>query len=225
MSLKGKRVLITSGPTRGPIDRVRYVTNKSTGRLGTMIAWEALRAGASVTFIFGKGSLTPLSGELSIEQRSNLTCIQVETVPDATRALEEELTQQHCDAVIHLMAVLDYVPEAPSSEKIPSGKEELVIRLVPTPKLIRLVKELSPKTVLVGFKLEVEADRESLLASAGALLETSSCDLVVANDLAPIEAGKEHVAYLVDEGGASAPIAGKQAIAQAVVQAVAGKLS
>jgi len=225
VSLKGKRVLVTSGPTRGPIDRVRYVTNKSTGRLGTMIACEALAAGAAVTFIFGKGSLTPLSAELPPSQRSNLTCIEVETVPDVKRALEEELARRPYDVVIHLMAVLDYVPQVPRSEKIPSGKEELVIRLVPTPKLIRLVKQLSPKTVLVGFKLEVEADRDSLLASARTLLEKNDCDLVVANDLAPIEAGREHVAYLVDEGGASAPVVGKQPIAQAVVQAVADKLS
>lgn len=225
MSLEGKKVLITSGPTRGAIDRVRYITNKSTGRLGTMMAREALATGAFVTFMFGKGSLTPLSADLSHRERQKLTCIEIETVPDAKRVLEEELTRRRYDVVIHAMAVLDYVPDAASHEKIPSGKDELVVRLVKTPKLIRLIKGLSPSTLLVGFKLEVEADRDSLLASARSLLQKNNCDLVVANDLAPIEAGKEHLAYLVTKDEASAPIVGKQAIARAIIEAASEMLS
>ena len=144
---------------------------------------------------------------------------------EVKQTLEEELTSHHYHALIHAMAVLDYVPETVTDQKIPSGQDELVVRLVKTPKLISLIKELSPRTLLVGFKLEVDAHKDQLIEAARALMERSHCDLVVANDLAPIEAGQEHVAYLVDESGVGDAIAGKEAIADEIVQRIARMLA
>ncbi|MGB5933691.1 MAG: phosphopantothenoylcysteine decarboxylase, partial [Anaerolineae bacterium] len=83
--LSGKRVLVTSGPTRAPIDAVRYITNKSTGRLGALIAEEALREGAEVTYIYGKGSVLP-----QVAESASLRLVEVETVPELMERVREE---------------------------------------------------------------------------------------------------------------------------------------
>ncbi|GAH24748.1 unnamed protein product [marine sediment metagenome] len=77
------KILITSGPTRGPIDAMRYITNKSTGRLGTEIAKEALNQGARVTFIYGKGSIVPDIKDVGENLYLNLKLIEIITVSDS----------------------------------------------------------------------------------------------------------------------------------------------
>jgi hypothetical protein len=98
------------------------------------------------------------------------------------------------------MAVLDFEPADVRSGKTGSEEPEWALRLVPTPKAIRLVKELAPHTFLVGFKLEVGKSREELLAKALELLRLNRCDLIVANDIQEIEAGR-HTGYFVDPSG------------------------
>lgn len=219
--LVGKRLLITSGPTRAPIDAVRYLSPKSTGRLGTIMAQEALSRGAEVTFIYGKGSATPDADELGQEASSRLKLVEIETVDELLATMKEELERQRYDAVLHSMAVLDYVPDKYVAEKTPSGQEEWWIRLVRTPKVVRVIKELQPETMLVSFKLEVGKSREELIEAAHRSLQANRADLVLANDLKEIEQG-HHVGYIVNPaGGVEGVVEGKEEIAHTLLDAVA----
>lgn len=214
MALRSKRFLITSGPTRAPLDAVRYITNKATGRLGALIAEEAIQRGAHVTYVYGRPSQVPV---VRGHPHDALTLIAVETIDDLVAVFRQELPHGY-DAVIHPMAVLDFQPDAVREEKTGSAVTEWLVRLVPTPKVIELVKELAPQTFLVGFKLEVGKHPEDLQAIAYDFLKKNRADLVVANDLRDIEGG-EHRGYLIAPDGAVVrTVSGKEAIARALVE-------
>ncbi len=222
--LEGRRILITSGPTRGPLDAVRYLTNKSTGRLGVIMARQALDRGASVTFVYGKGSLVPEADELDPERSARLRVVEIETVAELADVMQDELAREQYDAVLHSMAVLDYVPETYIDEKTRSGEDEWWIRLVRTPKVIKVIKELQPQTILVGFKLEVDKSEEELIQIAHKSLLANRADLVVANDLHQIERGR-HVGCIVNpEGKVEAVAEGKEKIARRLLDAVAERM-
>lgn len=213
MSLSGRRILITSGPTRAPLDAVRFLSNKSTGRLGTLIAEAVVQAGADVTFVYGRVSETPT---IRGGQRSHLRLLPVETVHDLIVVFRKELPTGY-DAVIHAMAVLDFEPAEIREEKTSSDLSEWVILLTPTPKAAALVKTLAPKTLFVGFKLEVGKGKDALIEIARAWADRTGADLVVANDLRDIERGL-HIGYLVRPNGAVDGVAqGKEAIARMLV--------
>ncbi len=213
MALTDKKLLITAGPTRAPLDAVRYITNKATGRLGSLIAEEALRLGADVTFVYGRPSQVPV---VRGGAHDHLTLAAVETVHDLIAVFKRELPRGY-DAVIHNMAVLDFEPAEVRDEKTGSQLKEWVVRLVPTPKAIKLVKELAPKTFLVGFKLEVGKALPEFLAIAQEFLKRNACDLVVANDLRTIEGG-QHTGHFITPRGEVVQVAvGKEAIARALV--------
>lgn len=200
--LSGKRVLITSGPTRADIDVVRYISNRSSGRLGRRIALEALALGAHVTYVAGPRSAAPGPDDLSEEEWARLRIVPVETVVDVLQALQRELTSSdRYDAVVHAIAVLDYVPAQAEATKVPSGRDSWDIRLVRTPKIIRQIKVWSPRTFLVGFKLEVGKTEERLREIALASMRASRSDLVVANDLSLIR-DEQHPALIIGAGGA-----------------------
>jgi len=199
--LSGKRILVTSGPTRADIDSVRYISNRSTGRLGCRIAIEALALGARVTLVAGPDSATPTADDLSGEELSRLHVADIETVPDLLQTLRQELSARpRYDAALHAMAVLDYVPQLVHDGKVRSGKDTWTIRLMPTPKVIRQIKLWSPRTFLVGFKLEVDKTDDRLREIALAFLRENRTDLVVANDLARIR-DEDHPAIIVGSGG------------------------
>ncbi len=213
MALREKKVLITSGPTRAPLDAVRYITNKATGRLGALIAEEALRQGADVTFVYGRTSQVPL---VRGGAHDHLTLAAVETVGDLIAVFRRELPRGY-DAVIHPMAVLDFEPAEVRNEKTGSQTKEWVVRLVPTPKAIQLVKELALSTFLVGFKLEVGKDLNELRAIALDFLRRNHCDLVVANDLREIEGGQHTGYFITPRGDIVQTAVGKEAIARTLV--------
>lgn len=217
-SLKGKSVAITSGPTRASIDAVRFISNRSTGALGVAIAEQCLREGAKVTFFHGAGSLLP-------RPRAALKVIEIETVDDLVRALKSRLRKDRYDAIFHAMAVLDYVPQKELKDKIRSGKESLTLRLVRTPKVINLIKELSPETILVAFKLEVAATKALLAQAAKKVMRSSQADFVLANDLRTVQKG-QHTAYILDRNGKfRGPFKDKRTIAEALLSAVKNALS
>ncbi len=213
MTLSGRRILVTSGPTRAPLDAVRFLTNKSTGRLGALIAEAAVQAGADVAFVYGRGSDTPA---VRGGQQDHLRLLPVDTVEDLIAVFKKELPTGY-DAVLHAMAVLDFEPAEVREEKTSSDLSEWVVRLTPTPKAARLVKTLAPKTFFVGFKLEVGKERDELLEISSAWAAKNGADLVVANDLRDIEGGL-HIGYLIRPNGTVEGIAeGKEAIARVVV--------
>lgn len=221
---KRLNILITSGPTRGPIDEIRYITNKSTGRLGTEIAKEALNQGADVTFIYGKGSIIPDVKDIGEQLYSHLKLIEILTVDDLIKSINQELKQKHCDVVIHSMAVLDYVPDKYISDKVASGKNEWVIRLIKTPKVIKMIKEIDPDIFLVSFKLEVDKTKEELIKIAHEVLIKNNSDLIVANDLKDLQKG-EHIAHFINkEGKVIGTQTGKKNIAKELIKIVLEKL-
>ena len=222
--LEGRHVMITSGPTRAALDAVRYLTNKSSGRLGSLIALEALRHGARVTFVYGRDSLTPAACGVVPDSAERIRLIEVETVGELLAAVGAELPGDY-DAIIHAMAVLDFEPEAPPDEKTPSDRAEWIIRLRPTPKVIVQMRERAPRAVLVGFKLVYNETPEDMDWLAAESVRKYRGDLVLANDLAQIECG-QHVGHLLDgEGRLVAAVEGKREIAAAVIEAVGHALS
>lgn len=217
--LRGKRILVTSGPTRAPLDSVRFISNKGSGRTGALIAELAVRAGASVTYVYGRGAQLP---QIRARGRDHLRLIPIETVDDLVNVFREELPTGY-DAVVHPMAVLDFAPAEVRQEKVGS-EEEWVVRLVPTPKAIQLVKALSPKTFLVGFKLEVGRSREELVRIAHESLLRNKADVMVANDLEEIDRGV-HRGYFVGPDGRVLRVAeGKEEIARAVLELLGERL-
>ncbi|MFW6189095.1 MAG: phosphopantothenoylcysteine decarboxylase [Planctomycetota bacterium] len=198
--LAGRPVLITSGPTRADVDAVRYVSNRSSGRLGRRIALEALARGARVTLVAGRGSAVPERREVTRSEADRLTVRRVETVGDVLAALEPSLSERPPEAVIHAMAVLDYAPEKSAARKTPSGREEWTLRMVRTPKVIRSIREWAPRACLTQFKLEVGVTRRELTDAALDSLRRNRAEIVVANDLDRIR-GERHPALILDAAG------------------------
>lgn len=200
-------ILITSGGTSEKIDRVRSVTNHSTGRLGKIITETFLGKGDQVTLVTTPKAIRPAA-------HPNLTIVQIENVAELLESLEP-LVHTH-DVLIHAMAVSDYTPvymtgfeavaassditeflnKTNSESKISSQDDVQVLFLKQTPKIISLVKNWNPDIRLIGFKLLVDVADEELLETARASLIKNQAEIIVANDLTEISS-KEHKAYLV----------------------------
>lgn len=198
LPLENKHILVTSGPTRSYIDSVRYIANMSTGELGRKIVIEALKNGANVTMVYGTGSKVPCQQDLNKLDTTKLTKFEIETNVDLSTLFEHQLKNVNFNAIIHAMAVLDYVPKNRIDGKIASVNTNLEIPLVKTPKIIKLIRRLWPLSFLIGFKLEVGISREELIKRAVSFLSTNMVDLVVANDLKTIKDG-QHKACVVNK--------------------------
>lgn len=212
-----KRVLITAGGTREPIDDVRFVTNVSTGKLGLRIASEFLDAGFKITLLLKSGPILDIKDlkNLPIDfGHKNLKLIRFTSCEDLYKKMEELLTQEKYLAVIHSAAVADYTP-IKRKGKIPSGGE-LKIEFQQTPKIIRKIKDWNPRTFLVGFKLETLVPEDKLIAVALSSLKTNRADLVIANNLSLIKKGK-HRALFVTKNGLQKIVKGKKNIAYEIV--------
>lgn len=223
-SLVGRHVMITSGPTRGYIDAVRYISNKSTGKLGVAIANEFMSRGAYVTFVYGAGSGMPNTHVLEKDGISRLTLIEIETLDDLVAVIQKRLKDTQFDAIVHAMAVLDYTPEKHSDKKIPSNKDKLVITFVRTPKVIRLIRQKWPHAFVISFKLEVGLPKDELVERAYTSLIENGADLVVANNQDEI-VGDKHRAYLINlHKKVESRCETKQEIAKVLGDAIAGQL-
>jgi phosphopantothenate-cysteine ligase len=223
-------VLITAGGTRENIDHVRGITNYSTGRLGSKIAEVFLQNGAKVTYICGENSKIPM-GDLTIHR--------IQNVAQLAAQMEETLKSAAFDCVIFSMAVSDYSPVkvaqmadlqdataifddlGESGGKISSDSEYMAIILKRNPKIINLVKEIQPKTTLVGFKLLSNVSENELVNAGLRLLEKSRCDFVLANDLENIT-NTHHTAILLDSAGIMARAETKEEIAKIICEKVGG---
>lgn len=171
-SLKNKKILVTCGPTWVPIDAVRVVSNVSSGALGQCVALDCARAGAKVTILEGPVTV-PLSSR-------SIRILKFCFFDELQKLLKQEL-RKNVDAVIHAAAVADYKLKKPVRHKLSSDAKTLRLGFVPTPKLIRIIKQSAPKTFLVGFKLETAVSRRSAHRKALDLFRDADCDVVVAN--------------------------------------------
>ncbi len=167
-TLAGKRVLITSGPTREPIDDVRFITNRSSGKMGEALAKAALRLGADVTVVAGPQAAAFPSGVRvhKVETAEQMLAASLSVAPDA-------------DLIIGAAAVADYRVSASVSGKIRRTKENLQLELVPNPDIIAELAKIAPKATVIGFAAEPTSEIEV----AKAKLERKNLFAVAANDV------------------------------------------
>lgn len=173
MGLRGKRVLITAGPTWVPIDEVRVISNIASGESGLLLAEGLIRKRAKVTLLLGQ------SGACCLHKKIKL--IRFKFFDELKEKLRSELKKNHYDIVLHSAAVSDYRPENEASGKIKSGIRNLKINLTPTVKLIERIKKIRPAVFLVGFKFIPKAFKKNLFQEARLLMRRAGLDLVVAN--------------------------------------------
>jgi len=200
--LKGKKVLITAGPTRGHIDAVRYVSNHSSGKLGLDLAKELYMRGADIKVIYGPGK---------VEFPGYISKIDVKTPNEMLEATVKELTEKDYDVAIFAAAVLDFEPEHYADKKTKSGKK-MTITLKPTKKIIKEVDKIGKRIFKVGFKLEYAKNDEELKEIGFRSLVKNNCNLVVANDLTNIKQD-EHKAYIITPEKGYTPIQNKKELA------------
>lgn len=170
----GKKILITAGPTQEPIDPVRYIGNRSSGKMGYAIAEAAASMGAEVTLVSGPVSINPPRG------------VKVFDVRTAQEMFETTLPLfGSCDVAILSAAVADYRPSEVADQKMKKSTEDLTIGLEPTPDILKSLGEKKLNQILVGFALETN----DALANAKRKLENKNCDLIVLNTLTDERAG------------------------------------
>jgi phosphopantothenoylcysteine decarboxylase/phosphopantothenate--cysteine ligase len=191
--LRGERVLVTSGPTREPIDPVRYLSNRSSGKMGHAVAAAALRRGAEVVLISGPTALKPPAGAVYVP---------VQTAEEMREAALQHLGT--ATVVIKAAAVADYRVERPSATKIKSGgkRDGWSLDLVPNPDILKELAQKKGGAFLVGFAAETNDVR----AHAADKLRAKGIDLLVANDVSQhgigFEADDNQVILLDRWGGA-----------------------
>ncbi len=225
-----KKIIITAGGTSERIDNVRKIVNSSTGKLGMIIANTILDSinDVRIYYICSKNSIKPNDNRVRI--------VDVESVADLKNRVEFLLLNDKIDCFIHSMAVSDYTTdyittiekfkesiincnevEKIQGNKISSNMDNLVIVLKKTPKVISIIKDISPMTFLVGFKLLDGVSKDELISVASKLMEKNHCNMVVANDLSNIRSGN-HLGYLISENGDIDTAYGKDDIAKKLVK-------
>jgi phosphopantothenoylcysteine decarboxylase/phosphopantothenate--cysteine ligase len=175
--MSGDRILITAGPTHEPIDPVRFITNRSSGRMGFALAKMARRRGADVILISGPTHL-PVP-------RGNIGFISVGTASEMRKAVLEQYKE--CSVVIKAAAVSDYHPKFVSKQKLKKLHAYASLELERNPDIIEEIGRLKGDRVLVGFA----AETGNLIANAGKKLKEKHLDLIVANDVSRSDSGFE----------------------------------
>ena len=209
-SLSGRRVLITAGGTREPLDSVRFVGNRSSGRMGVALAEEARRRGAEVIL---------LAANLSVAAPHGVEAIPT---PTAESMLDAALALPDVDVWLLAAAVADYRPAAALAGKRPKDERSWSIELDPTSDVARSLGERKgPGQVLVAFGAE---HGEEGLARKRAMLETKNADLVVFNDVGRadigFDVGENEVVLVTRDGERTIPKASKASIAGAILDEV-----
>jgi len=176
---KSRRVLITAGPTIEDIDPVRFISNRSTGRMGIAIAVAAANRGAQVILVHG-----PL--RVDVPSQPDINPVPVRSAQDMYDAVMAHVGD--VDAAILCAAVADFTPVAPSSKKIKKGGGELLrLELTRTRDILAAVGAMENKPLLVGFA----AETEDVARNARKKLEQKNCDILCANDVSKDESGFE----------------------------------
>ncbi len=218
-SLAGLRAVVAAGGTREPVDAVRFIGNRSSGKQGYAVAAELLRRGAAVTLVTTV-TLAPPPGA---------SVVTVETAAEMQAAVTE--ASDEADLVVMAAAVADFRPDEAAAGKLEKSSGPPALRLVPTSDILTgLGARRRVGQVLVGFAAETAGgDRERLVARAARKLAAKGADLVVANDVAAPGAGFAHdtnAVVIVGRDGvvAETGVVGKDAVAAAIVDAAADLL-
>jgi len=192
-----KNVLVIGGATAEPIDDVRIISNRSSGKTAVWLADNAFVRGADVELWYGC-SREPVPDYINT--------VKFESVKNLMELLTKDLNK--FDLIIICAAVSDYIPKKREG-KIPSGEKKLVLEMSPAPKIIEKLREKAPNSKIVGFKLEEKQD--GLTDVAYELLKKNKLDFVVANTISGLEGNKNKV-WIVDKKGNSAKREGSKKI-------------
>ena len=216
-ALAGRSVVVTAGPTIESIDPVRFVSNRSSGKMGYAIASAARDAGADVTLVTGPTALVPPAG---------VRTFAVESADDMKEAVLAHLPR--ADVVIMAAAVADYRPIETATRKLKKKDlgREMTLRMTENADVLRsIVTARRPGTIVIGFK----AETGDASAEAGRMLREKKLDLVVANDVADPGSGfgsdNDRVAFVSADGVEQLPLLAKSEVARRLVEKLAQRLA
>lgn len=237
-----KNILITAGGTSEPIDEIRAITNKSTGRLGSAIAHEfSLNENVGrIFYVHGKGAVIP--------EDEGITTVPVRSTQDVLDAMTEIIMNENIDIIIHSMAISDYTTASFTTledflellaynesetvddvakllekedlrkkfTKLPSNIDKPLLMLKKTPKVISRLRDLAPDSAIVGFKLLDHVSHEELMKVAAEQIAKNDTDFCLANDYETV-VSPVHVGFLLGRDGEETRFDGKEAIAKGIV--------
>lgn len=210
--LKGKKILVTAGPTKEKIDPVRFISNHSTGKMGYAIAKNAMLRGADVTLV---------SGHTSIEKPDFVKVVDVESAQDMYEAVAAEFDNQ--DILIMSAAVADYRPVNPADNKIKKKEGDSSIELERTTDIIGTLAPKKKNQFVCGFSMETE----NMLENSKAKLEKKNLDMIVANNLKVKGAGfgtdTNIVTIITKDEVKELPIMSKDEVANALLNEIVKK--
>jgi phosphopantothenoylcysteine decarboxylase/phosphopantothenate--cysteine ligase len=208
--LAGRKVVVTAGPTREPVDPVRYLSNRSSGKMGYALAVEARRLGADTVLV---------SGPTELPDPPFLRTVRVETAAEMAAAVDAEW--EDASAVVMCAAVADFVPAAPARSKIKKEAFAGTLELGPAPDILASLGSRKGGRVLVGFA----AETEGLAENASGKLARKGLDAIAANDVSRGDIGfgaEENEVTLFFPGGGRLPLpkGGKDAVAASIFRAL-----
>ncbi|MGI6011386.1 MAG: bifunctional phosphopantothenoylcysteine decarboxylase/phosphopantothenate--cysteine ligase CoaBC [Ruminococcus sp.] len=212
--LKGKKVLVTAGPTREALDPVRYITNHSSGKMGYALAKAAMLRGAEVTLV---------SGPVGIKAPLSVNVIPVVTADDMFQAVTERFEDQ--DIVIKAAAVADYRPVSVSGEKVKKKEEQFLLPMERTRDILAYLGERKRKDqFLCGFSMETE----HMISNSRAKLEKKHLDMIAANNLkeagAGFQADTNVVTLITREEEISLGLMSKEEVAHSILDKILSNL-
>jgi phosphopantothenoylcysteine decarboxylase/phosphopantothenate--cysteine ligase len=213
--LKGERILITGGPTQEPIDPVRFITNRSSGKMGHALARVARRRGAEVILVTGPTSLPA--------PRKDIELVEVRTAQEMRKAVMAHLAR--CSVVIKAAAVSDYRPKMPKEKKLKKGDPTLSLELEQTEDILKEAGEKKKGQILIGFA----AETEDLIVNARKKLIEKNLDLIVVNDVTKTGAGfggdTNQVKILYPSGEVKdLPLMSKEEVSRSILDELVGLL-
>lgn len=214
--MQAVKLLVSAGPTREFIDPVRFLSNRSTGKMGYAIAAAGVEAGHDVALVSGPVALDSPEGLAALDR--------VVSALDMLAALESRLAW--CDALVMTAAVADFRPEAKAAEKIRKGEMPPALRLVPNPDILAALLPRKGGRVFVGFA----AETRDALASAAAKMRRKGLDMIVANDVTRPGAGfacdTNEVAFLLPDAAPEClPLMAKRDLGRMIVARVEALLA
>jgi phosphopantothenoylcysteine decarboxylase / phosphopantothenate---cysteine ligase len=218
-TLINRTVMITGGPTVEPLDPVRVLTNRSSGKMAVALARAARRYGATVTLVYGPASEKPPGG---------VRVVRIETSQEMFDVVRNELTKAKYDLVIATAAVSDFRPARVSKGKMSSTKVPL-LHLEKTSKIVDEVKKISPLSFLTIFKAEHSLPERELVRRAVKRMKDTGADMVVVNDVGKKGTGfgsEQNEVIVIDASGKKVhlPKAAKQRIAEEILSLVVPRL-
>jgi len=206
-NLKGKRVLITSGPTWVPIDSVRVISNTATGETGILLANGFVQQGCQTTLLLGVASVRNLDSKVKLKR--------FQFFQDLSILLKKELLKDY-DIIIQAAAISDFALEHVCKTKINSECKKLKLTLKPTAKIINCLRNLAPAAFLVGFKFEPGAEKKELIIKTHNLVKSAKLDLAVGNNFLR----QKYQSYLVSPTKIAGPFLSKLAMARNLIKLI-----